>query len=179
MFYTYAHTKPDGTTFYVGKGQGRRAWDVNHRNKHWKATVKKHGIPNVEIMANWEKENDALEHEKVWIALYRLVNSNMANYADGGQGCSGYKYTKQQRKNRSGAGNGMFGKKRSEKELNIISEQTRKKMAEKGHTHKITVCGNEFNSKRELARFLCVNHKTIQTWIKLNILEDKYLANLS
>ena len=51
MFYTYAHTKPDKTIFYIGKGKDNRAWDTYNRSTYWKRVVNKHGF-NVEILAN-------------------------------------------------------------------------------------------------------------------------------
>ena len=59
MFYTYAHTKPDGTIFYIGKGTKHRAWKTHRRNNHWKSIVQKYGSFNVEILANWKTEKEA------------------------------------------------------------------------------------------------------------------------
>ena len=62
MFYTYAHTKPDGTIFYIGKGQGKRAWSNKNRNKHWKNIVSKYENYKVKILANWQTEEEAFNH---------------------------------------------------------------------------------------------------------------------
>ena len=43
MFYTYAHTKPDGTIFYIGKGQNRQAFRTLGRNEYWQRVVAKYG----------------------------------------------------------------------------------------------------------------------------------------
>ena len=190
MYYTYAHTKPDGTIFYIGKGQGRRAWSKDNRNRHWKNVVAKYRNFTVEVLANWNTEEEAHSHEILLISCFKDMGYNLANVTNGGEGCSGYKHTEEHKKYISelapskrpevaakisaalagvpkpqlrGEGNGMFGRTRTEEELKTISEQTRIKMAEQGFTHKITVCGKEFNSKRELARFVGVSHKTIQT----------------
>ena len=40
MFYTYAHYKPDNSVFYIGKGQGRRAFDKISRSKKLSESVK-------------------------------------------------------------------------------------------------------------------------------------------
>jgi group I intron endonuclease len=199
MFYTYAHTKPDGTIFYIGKGKDRRAWVKRNRSPHWKNIVAKYGY-EVVILGEYEDESKALSEEIELIAHFRKFGF-LVNVTDGGdqnpmdklevrqkaaESNRGQKRTAEQRAALSkaikesgcklGEKNGMFGRKRTEQELDLISEQTRKKMAEQGLTHKIVVCGKEFNSKRELARFLNVNHKTVQTWIKLGILEEKYNA---
>ena len=39
---TYAHYKPDGTMFYIGKGSISRAYSKAGRNVVWKRTVEKH-----------------------------------------------------------------------------------------------------------------------------------------
>ena len=43
MAYVYLHTKPNGEIFYVGKGNGYRAYDKNHRSEYWKRVVNKYG----------------------------------------------------------------------------------------------------------------------------------------
>ena len=39
MFYTYAHYKPNGEIFYIGKGQGNRAKEMRRKNPLWKKVV--------------------------------------------------------------------------------------------------------------------------------------------
>jgi hypothetical protein len=82
MFYTYAHTKPDGTIFYIGKGQGRRAWDKHSRNRHWNFVVAKHGF-EVVILGEFEEEQSALNEEVELIAHFRKFNT-LVNITDGG-----------------------------------------------------------------------------------------------
>ena len=79
MFYTYAHTKPDGTIFYIGKGSKRRAWKTHNRNKHWKSIVEKHNGFNVEILANWDTEQEAFDHEVLLISCFKDMNYILAN----------------------------------------------------------------------------------------------------
>ena len=50
-FCVYAHTKPDGAIFYIGKGTKRRPKDVRGRNTYWKNVVNKHGL-NVIVLAD-------------------------------------------------------------------------------------------------------------------------------
>lgn len=90
-FYVYIHLKStDGSTFYVGKGSGRRAYWRNGRNKHWHSIVAKHGY-DVHIIADSLTENEAFRIEKETIAYYG--KANLCNYTDGGDGASGAKRT--------------------------------------------------------------------------------------
>ena len=201
MFYTYAHTKPDGTIFYIGKGKDRRAWVTRNRTPHWKNIVAKHGY-EVVILGEYEDEKQALAEEIELIAHFRKF-TKLTNITDGGDQnpmdkleCRekaaaknrGQKRSLEQRAAMSaqrkasgvakGENNPMWGRTRTEEEVSKISEQTRIKMAEQGFTHKIAVGGKEFNSKRELARFLGVHHRTVNDWCKLGILEEKYHARM-
>lgn len=91
MFYTYLHLREsDSKPFYVGKGQGKRAWAHRNRNLHWKNTVAKHGL-KVEICAEWPTEAEAFEHERFLIACFRDMGHNLVNLTDGGEGPSGMK----------------------------------------------------------------------------------------
>lgn len=87
-FYVYAHFRADdGRCFYVGKGKAKRAWSTN-RSAWWKRTVAKHGY-NVQILATWDSEEDAFEHERVLIACFRDLGHPLVNLTDGGEGASG------------------------------------------------------------------------------------------
>lgn len=90
-FYVYFHRKATtGEVFYVGKGCGKRAWDNSKRLKHWKNTVKKHGLI-VEIVHHGLQEWAAFEIERELIAFYGrhdLGLGNLVNLSDGGEGPS-------------------------------------------------------------------------------------------
>lgn len=60
-YYVYLHRRAtDGSVFYVGKGKGRRGWDLKREyNKHWIRAAIKHGI-TVEIGAEGEVIWDGL-----------------------------------------------------------------------------------------------------------------------
>ena len=90
QFYVYVHCKPDGTPFYVGKGSGRRAYDLGYgsrKNKGHACIVGHHNKKNLLVFTrNCESEQQAFEHErwmKKWCDSqgYRLVNTT-----DGGEG---------------------------------------------------------------------------------------------
>jgi len=77
LFYVYAHTKPDGEIFYVGKGTRKRFLDKRNRNQHWYNVVNKYGY-NAIILANNLTENQAIEEEAQIIKHFKkfgkLVN---------------------------------------------------------------------------------------------------------
>lgn len=92
MFYTYAHYKKDnGSLFYIGKGSGNRYLSKN-RGQHWHNVVAKHGL-DVQILAHWDKEEEAFEHEKLLISCFRDLGHLLINQTDGGDGISGNKRT--------------------------------------------------------------------------------------
>jgi hypothetical protein len=109
MFYTYAHTKPDGTIFYIGKGKDRRAWSKEKRNPHWHNITSKYTDYGVEILANWDTEEEAFDHEKLLISCFRDMGYKLANVTDGGEGSAGYKFTEEQIKKVSGVNNPWYG----------------------------------------------------------------------
>lgn len=76
-YYVYAHTKPDKTVFYVGKGTRERAWSTHGRNTRWQRTVAKYGY-KVVLLADGLTQEQALEEEAAIIAHFKpfglLVN---------------------------------------------------------------------------------------------------------
>lgn len=96
-YYTYAHFTADTKKlFYIGKGSKRRAWQTAGRNPFWKHTVAKHGH-TVKILAKWETESDAFEHEKFLISCF---DKQLVNLTDGGEGVSGIKQTEEHKEKR-------------------------------------------------------------------------------
>jgi len=102
VFCTYAHYTPQGTLFYIGKGSNeRRPHYLKGRNNYWNKVVAKHGKPKVEVLARWQTETEAFEHEKLLISCFRDLGFKLCNLTDGGDGTSGYKQTEEHRqKNR-------------------------------------------------------------------------------
>ncbi len=95
-FYVYAHIRLDsGVIFYVGKGTGRRA-KIKGRNTHWKNIVNKTKY-RIEYLENNLTEKEAFKKEREWITYLKSIDQCVANYSLGGEGCSGYKWTPEQR----------------------------------------------------------------------------------
>ena len=103
MFYTYAHYKPQGGLFYIGKGKPRRAYSMDTRNEHWQNVVNKYGRPHVELLASWDTEEEALDHERLLISCFRDMGVELTNKTDGGEGTSGFKFAPHQIENLSKA----------------------------------------------------------------------------
>lgn len=85
-FYVYAHLDGDGKIFYIGKGNGRRAWS-DDRHPLWWRLVDKHlnGKYRVQILQDDLSPEQAEELESAWIAQCgdTLVNwFNMSHSVD-------------------------------------------------------------------------------------------------
>jgi len=99
-FYVYAHIRLDtGEIFYVGKGIRNRC-HRKERNQHWKHIAEKAGY-SIKFLEENLEENQAFELERFWIKFYKEKGQCVANYALGGEGCSGVKWSKEQRKRHS------------------------------------------------------------------------------
>jgi hypothetical protein len=96
MYYTYGHYKADSKElFYIGKGKGKRSHEKDSRSSYWRNIVNKHGF-TVEIFAEWESEKDAFIHEKFLIDCFRDL-TDLCNLTEGGDGCSGYVWSEEQK----------------------------------------------------------------------------------
>ena len=89
-FYVYEHWRPNtNKCFYVGKGKGKRAWDLqNMRNPHFKSVVSKLTFLgfsiDVRIIKSELSEDEALSLEIERIAMYGI--DNLTNMTLGGDG---------------------------------------------------------------------------------------------
>jgi hypothetical protein len=96
-YYVYAHINPtNDEVFYVGKGRGRRAYDVSRRTNWWKNYYKKYGRLVMFIKINLT-EKESLDIEKKWISNYGrkdLGKGRLLNLCDGGIGPLGQKPNK-------------------------------------------------------------------------------------
>lgn len=123
MFYTYAHYKPQGGLFYIGKGNGYRAYDISGRNTYWKRVVEKYGKPEVEILAYWDTEKEALDHEILLISCFKEMKFKLTNLTNGGEGTSGIKRTEEQKEKISKA---LKGHVKSAETIKKLSEAHKK-----------------------------------------------------
>lgn len=95
MFYTYAHYTPEGHLFYIGKGQGRRAYTFHKRNNYWNHVVDKHGKPDVQILAYWDTEEEVFDHEMLLIDCFKELGHKLVNLSNGGEGPSGLQHSEE------------------------------------------------------------------------------------
>jgi hypothetical protein len=86
----YVHHRPDGTPFYVGKGDVRRSRLLHkNRNRHHLNIVNKDGPENITItFTACASEEEAFRKEIALIALYRQIGLQLVNLTDGGEGPS-------------------------------------------------------------------------------------------
>ena len=121
-FYTYAYLRVDKTPYYVGKGEGNRAY---YKNKSEIRPPKNKS--RILILKQNLTEEEAFRHEVYMIAVFGrkdLGTGILHNKTNGGEGCSGVVRSEETRR------------KMSEAKKNP-SEETRKKIgkASKGRTH--------------------------------------------
>ncbi len=88
--------------FYVGKGSNNRWKIINGRNPHFKNIfnkIKKSGIePSVIKLFENLDEKESLDKETELINEINIKNPGiLVNMTDGGEGTSGYKYSKETR----------------------------------------------------------------------------------
>ena len=127
-FYVYEHIRKDNNTcFYVGKGTGDRAYNLDRGNFH-NGVCKEYGC-RVKIIKDGltEKEAFALERERIEdyvitfgygipIDGYRDFSNNkyLTNFTWGGEGTSGYKFSDESKEKISeklkGENHPMYGK---------------------------------------------------------------------
>lgn len=96
-YYVYIHKKADiDEVFYVGKGQGKRAFNKSDRTQFWKNVEKKHGR-TVEILCYYETEYEANKKEIELISEYKSLGCKLVNLTEGGEGRSGRFKTKEEK----------------------------------------------------------------------------------
>lgn len=118
------HTRNDtGNPFYIGKGTGRRAWQVNaaKRSNHWTRVARKHGF-EVHILASWQTEQEAMEHEKFLISTFKELRIELVNQTIGGDGTSGFRWNEESRRRLSAA---LKGKPKSEQHKAALKKPRR------------------------------------------------------
>lgn len=94
-FYAYIHCKPDGTPFYVGKGNKHRAASkVRDHNTWYSRTVNKYGKENILVgMFECSDEKAAYQLEVGLIKRIRAMGVSLCNLTTGGDG--GYRMSEE------------------------------------------------------------------------------------
>ena len=98
MYYTYAHSLPNGKVFYIGKGVERRAFSTSDRSLKWREVVSKQRGYTVQILADWKTEDEAFKHEQFLISCFTDLGHNLVNQTSGGKGPMDYCRTEEVRK---------------------------------------------------------------------------------
>jgi hypothetical protein len=181
-YVTYAHLTPEGKIFYIGKGSEFRSTTKKNRNSKWHEIVNKFGGFKTEIMAHWNSEQEALDHERVLIDSLKYIGVDLVNITLGGQGVSGFKHTSETKKilRQKSLINGsserakalaidpiMIEKRRLSSTGKKRSKESKLKMAlaKKEISRPVVVCGHRFNSISELSKYLGVYKTTLRRWI--------------
>lgn len=191
MFHvTYAHYKPDGTMFYIGKGSVKRAYSRAGRNVVWRRTVEKHGGFSVEILARWQTEQEAFDHECFLIDTMRGMEIHLANIAEGGMGSTGFRHTEEHKKRLAECmkeKNPMHDPQVRKKQVEAlkvamsrpdirrrISQALAGKKLSESHVEALRNChptkpcvinGVVYKSLMEASRMLGIRHGTIHRWL--------------
>lgn len=122
QFYVYTHEDPEGRVFYVGKGYGRRAYDLNTRGGRHLHKLRKLGGEGVVIRVyTVADERHALTIEMQLIALMRKAGIDLCNITNGGSGITGLSRTPEHREKLRLA---LLG--------HSVSDETRRKIGEAG-----------------------------------------------
>lgn len=161
IFYTYMHTRNDtGMPFYIGKGKGNRAYQLNptRRGAHWNRIKQKYGC-SVHILARWDTEQEAKEHEVFLISCMKGIGIDIANYTNGGDGTSGYKWNKESRERLSLL---LSGVKKSD--THRMALKTKKTITEKLRIKHQSMIGvkyttekmQQYLSARNVKKVLCI-----------------------
>lgn len=144
-FYTYLWLREDGSPYYVGKGQGDRAF--KKRRHYWHPPTDVARI----ILQEWPSETLAFVGEKMLIAYYGRIDNGtgcLRNLTDGGEGPSGLHHTDVTRRRLSDKHRGK-----------ILSEDTRRKMSE-AHRGKIaSAVSRQRNSESNRGKSLSEEHR--------------------
>jgi len=177
----YAHYKPDGSIFYIGKGTERRVYSRHSRSAYWKNVVSKYGY-EPKILARFNCEKEAFEHEKFLISCLKDLGHPLVNLTNGGEGTSGLKWKKESREKLSNTRKGTkfsletIKKIQQSKLGSKHSSETIKKMKEarKSGTHNskpLEVCGIKFQSMTSFAKFVGMSAAGVRKWVLQNNIE--------
>lgn len=142
IYYTYAWLRVDGSPYYIGKGQRKRAWRKSH-----KGVRRPKDESRVLILKQNLTENESFRHEVYMISVFGrkdLGTGILHNRTNGGEGSSGRVCLPSTRKRigtmRERVGGTRYGPHSEESKRKMseshkgkkLSEVTRKKISESG-----------------------------------------------
>ena len=128
-FYVYAYIREDGTPYYIGKGQRKRAWALH------KTTNQKINVPNnpdnIVILESNLTEVGAFAIERRlinWFGRKNIGTGTLLNKTEGGEGLSGYRLTESHKEK---IGKSNKGKKPAEITIRLASESRTKLLTDR------------------------------------------------
>ena len=148
-FYTYAHiNKETNKIFYIGKGKANRATQIGKRNQHWQNIVNKYGF-RAEILAYWDSEQAALNHEELLISCFKDMGYKLANKASGGKTNSGWKHSEEYKEFMKNANKGKIVSAETKEKLRIAALNRPKRVLSEEHKEKnrIALTGRKFSAE--------------------------------
>lgn len=139
-YYVYAYIRANGTPYYIGKGEGKRAWlkgkgEVGKPTDSSRIVIVENNLTNTGALA--------IERRLIrWYGRLDLGTGILRNKTDGGDGVAGYRYTNVQKSEISARMKGRKGKPHTEetkqklREINLgkhskpITEEHKRKISE-------------------------------------------------
>jgi hypothetical protein len=169
-FYVYLHRRlSDNKPFYVGKGQGDRAWYLHHRSAFWNNVVNKHGFKS-EIVFDDLEEDEAFQLEVDTILEMKYFGNELVNLTNGGDGPRGRVFSEESRRKMSEAQKTSekariareltrlkcIGRKQSEEQKLKVSKALSNKPKSKEHSRKVA----ESKRSKTVYRFISEDGST-------------------
>ena len=154
-FYIYRWIRLDtNSVFYIGKGRGYRANQKTNRNKYFLNIINSVKC-EVEIMLTGLDECNAIKKEIELIKYYKSMGHCKANFTNGGDGISGYKFSPEQIARISAKKIGKPSPKKGRK----LTEEQRLRLKVKAI---IDSNGVEYRSTTEASKILNIKRTTIK-----------------